>query len=131
MSLFSIDPEKCMRDEICVQACPTNVIRMDSPDEMPEPTPDFEEYCLACGHCVAVCPTVAFSLNWLSPGQCKPIHKELVLSEQQTEQFLRSRRSIRSKHPSARSILRRQVREAVTEELDRVLLGPTAGAPLR
>ncbi len=43
MSLFTIDPEKCKQDEICVKACPTKVIRMGSPDEMPEPTPDFEE----------------------------------------------------------------------------------------
>jgi NAD-dependent dihydropyrimidine dehydrogenase PreA subunit len=43
MSLFTIDPEKCNKDELCVKACPTNVIRMGSPDEMPEPNPDFEE----------------------------------------------------------------------------------------
>ena len=96
MSLFTIDPEKCNRDEICVKACPTNVIRMGSPDEMPEPTPDFEEYCLACGHCVAVCPTEAFSLNWLSPGKCLPVRKEISITRQQAEQFLRSRRSIRN-----------------------------------
>ena len=76
MSLFTIDPEKCNKDELCVKACPTNVIRMGSPDEMPEPNPDFEEYCLACGHCVAVCPTEAFSLNWLSPAKCLAVRKE-------------------------------------------------------
>jgi nitroreductase/NAD-dependent dihydropyrimidine dehydrogenase PreA subunit len=96
MNLFTIDPEKCQRDEICVKACPTNVIRMGSPDEMPQPTPDFEEYCLACGHCVAVCPTEAFSLNWLSPEKCLPVRKEISLTREQAEQFLRSRRSIRN-----------------------------------
>ena len=96
MSLFTIDPEKCNRDEICVKACPTNVIRMGSTDEMPQPTPDFEEYCLACGHCVAVCPTEAFSLNWLSPGKCLPVSKEISFTREQAEQFLRSRRSIRN-----------------------------------
>jgi nitroreductase/NAD-dependent dihydropyrimidine dehydrogenase PreA subunit len=96
MSLFTIDPEKCKRDEICVKACPTNVIRMGSPDAMPQPTPDFEEYCLACGHCVAVCPTGAFSLDWLSPEKCVPVRKEISLTREQAEQFLRSRRSIRN-----------------------------------
>ena len=43
MGVFTIDPEKCKRDEICVRACPTNVIRIGSPDEMPQPAPDFEE----------------------------------------------------------------------------------------
>jgi len=87
MSLFTIDPEKCQRDEICVKACPTNVIRMGSPDEMPQPTPDFEEYCLACGHCVAVCPTEAFSLNWLSPEKCWPLGKEISLPANRPNSF--------------------------------------------
>jgi ferredoxin len=44
MSFFTIDPEKCNQDEICVKACPTSVIRMGLPDEVPVPTPEFEEY---------------------------------------------------------------------------------------
>jgi nitroreductase/NAD-dependent dihydropyrimidine dehydrogenase PreA subunit len=96
MSVLTIDPEKCNRDELCVKACPAKVIRMGSPDEIPAPTPDFEEYCLACGHCVAVCPKKAFSLNWLSPEKCLPIRKEISLTREQAEQFLRSRRSIRN-----------------------------------
>jgi len=96
MKNVTIDSEKCNKDGICVMACPTSVIQMSTPDEVPTPSPDFESYCLKCGHCIAVCPTGAFSLNWLSPDQCSPIHKELALSEQQTEQFLRRRRSIRN-----------------------------------
>ena len=69
MNLITVDPEKCNRDELCVKACPTRVIQMTSPDEVPKPAADFEEYCLACGHCVAVCPTEAFSLDWLDPGK--------------------------------------------------------------
>jgi nitroreductase/NAD-dependent dihydropyrimidine dehydrogenase PreA subunit len=96
MNVFTIDPEKCNRDGICVKACPAKVIRMGSPDEMPAPTPDFEENCLACGHCVAVCPKEAFSLNWLSPEKCLPVRKEISLTREQAEQFLRARRSIRN-----------------------------------
>lgn len=96
MNTFTIDLEKCNQDGICVMACPTKVIHMDSADEIPCPTDDFKDYCLECGHCAAVCPTGAFSLDCLKSEQCPPILKELVLSEQQTEQFLRSRRSIRN-----------------------------------
>jgi nitroreductase/NAD-dependent dihydropyrimidine dehydrogenase PreA subunit len=96
MSLITVDPQKCNRDEFCVKACPTRVIRMASPDDVPEPTADFEEYCLACGHCVAVCPAEAFSLNWLDPEKCLPLRKENVLTSEQAEQFLRTRRSIRN-----------------------------------
>jgi nitroreductase len=45
---------------------------------------------------VAVCPTGAFCLNWLSADECPPINTELAFSPAQAEQFLRSRRSIRN-----------------------------------
>jgi len=96
MKPITIDPEKCNRDGICVKACPAAVIELTSPNELPAPVTDFKEYCLACGHCVAVCPTGAFSLDWLKTGECASISKELVLSRDQAEQFLRSRRSIRN-----------------------------------
>jgi len=96
MSTFTIDEEKCKRDGICVSECPARVIQVSSPEDLPSPTPDFEEFCLACGHCVAVCPSRAFSLNWLNPGDCPSVSRELVLSAEQAEQFLRSRRSIRT-----------------------------------
>ena len=59
MKPITIDPEKCNRDGICVKACPAAVIELASPNELPAPVTDFKEYCLACGHCVAVCPTLA------------------------------------------------------------------------
>jgi nitroreductase/NAD-dependent dihydropyrimidine dehydrogenase PreA subunit len=93
---FTIDLAKCNQDGICAMDCPTGVIQMDSADNVPRPAADFEDYCLTCGHCAAVCPTGAFSLKGFGPEQCPPIRKELALSEQQTEQFLRSRRSIRN-----------------------------------
>jgi nitroreductase/NAD-dependent dihydropyrimidine dehydrogenase PreA subunit len=96
MAFFSVDPGKCNRDGICAQACPTRIVLMKSPDEVPVPAQDFEENCLACGHCVAVCPTGAFSLNWLSCEECPPINRELALNPEPAEQFLRSRRSIRN-----------------------------------
>ena len=96
MNTFTVDLEKCNKDGFCVMACPTKVIQMESADEVPGPSDDFKDYCLECGHCAAVCPTGAFSLNWLRSEQCPPIRKEFILSEHQTEQFLRSRRSIRN-----------------------------------
>ena len=96
MKPIAIDPEKCNRDGVCVKACPAAVIELTSPNELPSPVKDFEAYCLACGHCVAVCPTGAFSLDWLTSGECPSIVKKGVLSRDQAEQFLRSRRSIRN-----------------------------------
>jgi NAD-dependent dihydropyrimidine dehydrogenase PreA subunit len=95
VTLINVDREKCNKDGICIAECPAQVLRIDHGDEYPTTTPDFEEVCIECGHCVAVCPTGAFSLEWLSPEECPAIRKELMLSPEQAEQFLRSRRSIR------------------------------------
>ena len=96
MPFVTIDPEKCSRDGICVKACPTTAIELTSQNELPLPVTDFEAHCLACGHCVAVCPTGAISLDWLQPGQCPSIRRDFLPGPEQTEQFLRSRRSIRN-----------------------------------
>lgn len=93
---FEVDKDKCNHDGICVAECPARIIRLDSADEVPVPEPDFAAYCIACGHCVAVCPSGAFALNWLSPEQCPTVDKELQPSREQAEQFLRSRRSVRT-----------------------------------
>ena len=96
MSFLTIDREKCNQDGICVDECPTRIIALDSGDGYPEPIQDADKYCLACGHCVTVCPKDALSLNWLDPDACPPVKKEMIFSPEQAEQFIRSRRSIRT-----------------------------------
>jgi len=96
MSLITIDQEKCNRDGICVAECPARIIQLDSKEDHPTPTSDFEAFCLKCGHCVTVCPTGALSLDWLNPEDCEPIKQELLVTPEQAEQFLRGRRSIRA-----------------------------------
>jgi nitroreductase/NAD-dependent dihydropyrimidine dehydrogenase PreA subunit len=93
---FEVDPEKCNRDGLCVEECPGRIIRLDDKAGVPLPEAEFASYCIACGHCVAVCPTGAFKLNWLGPDQCPEIVNDLKLTAEQAEQFLRSRRSIRT-----------------------------------
>ena len=96
MSLFFVDEEKCDRDGICVAECPARIIELNKTDPVPVPVELAEERCINCGHCVAVCPQGAFSHRDLSPDQCMPIKEEWELGPEQAEQFLRSRRSIRS-----------------------------------
>ena len=96
MNLITIDREKCNQDGICISECPARIIQMDEKGGYPVPSSDFEEYCIKCGHCVAVCPAGALRLDWLDPEDCRPLKKELSLTPEQAEQFLRGRRSIRT-----------------------------------
>ena len=96
MPLFTVDPDKCNRDGICVAECPSRVILTESPKDVPMPAPDAEEHCLRCGHCVSVCPEGALSLSWLKPDGCSSLDPEMHLTGDQAEQFLNSRRSIRT-----------------------------------
>ena len=96
MEPLRIDQKKCNKDGICVEECPARIILKDSKDDFPRPAAEFKEFCLRCGHCVAVCPTKALSLDWLGPEECPPVKKELDISPDQAEQFLRARRSFRT-----------------------------------
>jgi len=96
MSLFTIDEGKCKKDGICVAECPIGAI-FDFTDRSKPPAPieEFEYLCLNCGHCVTVCSQAALTHKSLSPDDCLPINPEMALNPEQTEHFLRSRRSIR------------------------------------
>ena len=94
--LFTIDLEKCNYCGICVEACGRKIIEMKSQDVVPTPVAGADELCNNCGHCVAVCPPGALSRQTMKPEDCPPIQKDLLISAEQAEQFLRSRRSIRN-----------------------------------
>ncbi len=95
MGLINVDRKKCKQDGVCVAECPTKIIEIASKEDYPRPAPDFNDFCLKCGHCVAVCPAGALSLDWLSPEDCKPVKSDLAVTPDQAEQFLCGRRSIR------------------------------------
>ena len=105
--LFVVDQEKCEQDGLCVAECPMVVIQLKDKGSIPTPAKDADELCIHCGHCVAVCPHGAMSHKSMSPGQCPPVRKDWRLNPEQVEQFLRSRRSIRTyrEQPVEREIL--------------------------
>jgi ferredoxin len=109
MSSLLVDTQKCTRDELCVAACPVNIIRMN------EHGPVWEEwgqrYCLNCGHCVAVCPHGALSLQTMPVEQCPPLRSDWRLSPVQLEQLLKGRRSMRkfTSQPVERDTLARMI----------------------
>ncbi len=95
MTFLKIDKTKCKQDGICAAECPRGIIIQEDDKSFPQVALADEASCLVCGHCVAVCPHGALSVTGVAIEECPEIKKELVLSWDQAEQFLRSRRSIR------------------------------------
>lgn len=95
MDLFQINQQTCHQDGICAAVCPIQIIDFKK-GAFPGPAAEAEELCIRCGHCVAACPTGSFFHREMPADTCPPVRKDLPLSIEHCEQFLRSRRSIRN-----------------------------------
>jgi nitroreductase/NAD-dependent dihydropyrimidine dehydrogenase PreA subunit len=94
MDLFQVDRHSCSQDGVCAAVCSLRLISIQE-EGYPTPIDRAEDRCIVCGHCVAVCPTGSLSHRDIPVGQCPPLRKELGLTSDHCEHFLRSRRSIR------------------------------------
>ena len=99
MDLFTVDHEKCKRDGICVDECPSGIIEIKEGNAVPTLVDGADAFCINCGHCVAVCPHGALSLKNMGPDDCLPVNPQWQMAPDQVEHFLRSRRSIRTYKP--------------------------------
>lgn len=116
MSLISVKEERCIKCQICMKECPVNYLKMgqNGPEEITTKT------CIACGHCVAVCPNTAID-NEKTPFVQQVDSKDFPkLNAQQAEYFLRSRRSIRNYQDKP------VPREELTKLINIARLAPTA-----
>ncbi len=95
MAFLKIDPDKCNNDNICIEVCPVKILHVSKETGLPDVMDGAEPFCIACGHCVAVCPTSALSHPRMSPDDCPPVRPELIPDPEKAEYFLRYRRSIR------------------------------------
>ncbi|GFZ32228.1 nitroreductase [Clostridium zeae] len=96
MNLTTVNREKCIKCGLCVNECPEQVFRLgkNGPEEV------CPENCIACGHCVAVCPREAMD-NIKAPLSNQASSKNFPkLSPEEAENFIRSRRAIRSYKPT-------------------------------
>jgi len=95
MALFEVDTGKCHRDGACATVCPAGIIRIEE-GGLPAPTERAGDFCISCGHCVAVCPTGALSHRDMPPEQCEPVAEDRLPDEAAFRHALRARRSIRA-----------------------------------
>jgi nitroreductase/NAD-dependent dihydropyrimidine dehydrogenase PreA subunit len=95
MATISIDKDACTVCEACVESCPGHIFFLDGSEVKTR----YEEYCINCGHCLAVCPTDAVIHSDLDPDMFPPIKKEHKISPDPLYGFLRSRRSCRVYKP--------------------------------
>ena len=97
-TIIKADRELCLRCGSCTKVCPGGLITRDD-EKYPLPIAGAAELCIDCGHCVAVCPAGAMHQRKMQPAECEPVDQSLSISWDQTSQFLRQRRSIRSYEP--------------------------------
>ena len=117
MPRVEIDASKCLGDGLCEQACVARCISVrDGRAVFP---PQAEEVCIGCGHCFAVCPAGAVSLDGADPAGAQPADPRAVEPEA-LARLVRSRRSLR------RFADRKVPRELVEQALDAVRWAPTA-----
>lgn len=93
MSPVIIDHEKCNNDGICSEVCPRKLI--DFSTDQPLPVAAIEALCIRCGHCMAVCPSAAISVDGVNPEDCQAVDKNRRATDHQLDHLMRSRRSIR------------------------------------
>ena len=119
MASICIDREKCKRDYLCAIECPLKIIQKDK-NGFPELVESAGRSCIDCGHCAAICPHDAITLNNHFQKDYKHILSELKTSEKAVEQLIKSRRSIRhyKKDPVSK--------KEISHLLDIVRWSPTA-----
>ncbi|MFW5735085.1 MAG: nitroreductase family protein [Oceanidesulfovibrio sp.] len=106
MSRIEIDYDKCVKDRICIRACPYFLFK-DSGDGSPVLVENAEALCIECGHCLAVCPFGAISLNGVDQESLPDRIPALDPAAEAVEQLFTFRRSIRAykKTPVERALL--------------------------
>ena len=94
MSLVTIDHSTCRRDGMCSEVCPQGLFEVDG-EGFPAFRAGADRHCIACGHCVAVCPQGAVSHEALPMEDAHLIDHTLAVPMPALNQLLRSRRSVR------------------------------------
>lgn len=99
MKGIHVNADLCTADELCVRDCPRELLYMNEETGLPAPVDDFDDLCIHCGHCMAVCPTAALSVRGMMPDLSVDLNESLKLTPHHIRQILRGRRSVRRFQP--------------------------------
>jgi len=91
---ITIDSSRCKKDGLCAGVCPKRIFVQREKLTMPELM--NEEGCIACGHCVAICPQDAICHSEFPSTAIRTIQVAEMPAEEQVMTLLKSRRSIRA-----------------------------------
>ena len=94
MQKININAVKCKKDGACVQVCPQRIFVQKETNTLPDVLNEY--LCIACGHCVAICPHGAVSHVNFPQEKIIAVHKETLPSYEQVLEMTRSRRSRRA-----------------------------------
>lgn len=89
-----LDQSRCIRCRACENDCAARVFSHEGDGPMQV----NDQHCMHCGHCFALCPAGAITLDGHAPGS-EPTVVSAPLSELQRDMLFRGRRSIRSYAP--------------------------------
>lgn len=91
----TIDPALCKKDELCIHECPLSVLTSQGKGNIPEVHPKKAKYCINCGHCAAICPTNAITLNAFADQETIAFDPADIPDFKSVETLIKTRRSIR------------------------------------
>ena len=88
---ISVDRSKCIHCGMCIRDCIVQCIQFDA-EKIPRYVEGGEKICVACQHCMAICPKGALSFGGKNPGELEPA---ACANSDELLQLIKSRRSFR------------------------------------
>ena len=70
---ITIDKNKCIHCGMCLKDCIVNCLEFDE-EKFPQYVDGGEKICIACQHCMAICPKGALSFGGKNPDDSEPIN---------------------------------------------------------
>lgn len=94
MVRIEIIAEKCTECTACVFSCPERILQQSGSEGVP--VVFHEDMCIACGHCVAICPQGAIVHSLIPAGKLSPVSAEILPAAASLMEVLKKRRTYRA-----------------------------------